>query len=194
MQPWTLHVGASFTDVPETNLFYSWIETLLHARVTGGCAAGQYCPAAPNTRAQMAVFLLKAFEGDAYVPPACTGVFGDVPCPSLFADWIEDLASRGVTAGCGGGNYCPNSSVSRDQMAVFLLKTLEGPGYAPPACTGVFGDVPCPSLFANWIEDLVARGITAGCGGGNYCPANPVSRDQMAVFLSKTFGLTLYGP
>ncbi|MGH9379981.1 MAG: hypothetical protein ACRD2Z_05160 [Thermoanaerobaculia bacterium] len=191
---WELHIGDSFTDVPRTSLFYSWIETLLHNGVTGGCTATTYCPSATNTRDQMPVFLLKALEGPGYAPPSCTGVFDDVPCPSLFANWIEDLVARGVTAGCGGGNYCPSNPVIRDQMAVFLLKTLEGPGYAPPSCTGVFGDVPCPSLFANWIEDLVDRGITAGCGGGNYCPANPVSRDQMAVFLSRTFGLGLYGP
>ncbi|MGH9243492.1 MAG: BACON domain-containing protein, partial [Acidimicrobiales bacterium] len=197
VKTWTLHVGSSFTDVVDTNLFYSWIETLFHARVTGGCAPGQYCPAGPNTRGQMAVFLLKAFEGPGYAPPDCvegSEVFADVPFDNLFCSWIEELAGRGVTAGCGGGNYCPNSSVSRDQMSVFLLKTLEGSGYTPPACTGVFGDVPCPSLFANWIEDLVARSITAGCGGGNYCPASPVSRDQMAVFLTRTFGLALYGP
>jgi len=36
--------------------------------------------------------------------------------------------------------------------------------------------------------------VTGGCGGGNYCPSNPVARDQMAVFLTKTFALTLYGP
>ncbi len=191
---WTLHIGDSFSDVPRSSLFYLWIETLLHAKVTGGCGAGAYCPAGPNTRAQMSVFLLKALEGGSYVPPACSGVFGDVPCPSTFANWIEDLVARGITAGCGGGGFCPDAAVSRDQMAVFLLKTLEGSGYAPPACGGVFGDVPCPSLFANWIEDLVARGITAGCGGGNYCPSAAVSRDQMAVFLGKTFALTLYGP
>jgi hypothetical protein len=79
-------------------------------------------------------------------------------------------------------------------MAVFLLKTLLGSGYVPPNCSGVFGDVPCPSTFAAWIEDLAARAITGGCGGGNYCPTNPNTRGQMAVFLTKTFGLALYGP
>ncbi len=47
----------------------------------------------------------------------------------------------------------------------------------------------CPSLFADWIEELSAEGITAGCGGGNYCPSTPNSRGQMAVFLVKTFQL-----
>jgi hypothetical protein len=53
----------------------------------------------------------------------------------------------------------------------------------------MFGDVPCPSLFADWIEQLAAEGITGGCGGGNYCPSSPSTRGQMAVFLTRTFGL-----
>ena len=58
-------------------------------------------------------------------------------------------------------------------MAVFLLKAKHGLCYAPPPCTGIFPDVPCPSTFANWIEALAAEGITGGCGGGNYCPQQP---------------------
>jgi hypothetical protein len=81
-------------------------------------------------------------------------------------------------------------------MAVFLLKTLLGSGYTPPACTGtVFLDVPCTGgIFDPWIEDLAGRSITGGCGGGNYCPGSPNTRGQMAVFLTKTFNLLLYGP
>ena len=74
-------------------------------------------------------------------------------------------------------------------MAPFLLKTEHGPAYVPPACAGVFSDVTCPSLFADWIERLAAEGITAGCGAGHYCPTSPNTRGQMAVFLVKTFGL-----
>ena len=137
----------------------------------------------------MAVFLLKSEHGSAYVPPPCTGVFADVPCPSLFADWIEQLAAEGITAGCGGDNYCPSLPVTRAQMAVFLLKTKHGSAFVPPPCTGIFGDVPCPSLFADWIEQLAAEQITGGCGGGNYCPDNPNTRAQMSAFLVKTFGM-----
>jgi hypothetical protein len=75
-------------------------------------------------------------------------------------------------------------------MAVLLLRTFEGAAYTPPACvTATFGDVPCSSSFAPWIYELVARNITGGCGGGNYCPANPATRGQMAVFVIKTFSL-----
>ncbi|HEX4441094.1 MAG TPA: choice-of-anchor tandem repeat GloVer-containing protein [Thermoanaerobaculia bacterium] len=148
-------------------------------------AAPLYCPNSFVRRDQMAVFLLKTEHGAAHVPPDCVGAFPDVACPGLFADWIEELSSEGITAGCGGGDYCPLSPVTREQMAVFLLKTEHGTAFNPPACTGVFADVPCPSLFAPWIEALASEGVTGGCGAGNYCPANPVTRAQMAVFLLK---------
>jgi hypothetical protein len=193
---WALHVGESFGDMPQTSGFYRSVETLLHRGVTAGCGPSLYCPAASTTREQMAVFLLLAKEASTYAPPVCTSpMFADVPASSPFCPWIEELARRGVTSGCGGGNYCPSAAVSREQMAVFLLRTLD-PTLSPPACAppNTFNDVPETSAFCRWIEELGRRGVTSGCGGGNYCPADPVTREQMAVFLTGTFGLTLYGP
>ena len=67
--------------------------------------------------------------------------------------------------------------------------------YTPPACTGLFADVACPGGFAvNWIEQFALDGITAGCGGGNYCPDNPVTRAQMAVFVEKAMRGTANWP
>jgi len=191
-----IHIGNSFADVPSSGGQYRFIETLFHFGVTAGCGNGNYCPVSNNTRAQMAVFLLVGANGAGYAPPPCTTpVFNDVPCSSGFAPWVDQLASLGVTAGCGNNNYCPNDPVTRAQMAVFLLRTAEGNAYSPPACvTPTFADVPCSSGFAKWVDELARRGITAGCGGGNFCPGNPVTRGQMAVFLTTTFGLTLYAP
>ncbi len=180
---------ADFLDVPQGDAFHDYVESVFRSGITAGCGGGNYCRNNSVTRAQMAVFLLKAKHGAIYVPPACTGVFGDVACPSAFADWIEQLSAEGITGGCGGGNYCPDNPVQRNQMAVFLLKAEHGSGYVPPACGGIFGDVACPSLFADWIERLAAEGITGGCGSGNYCPTNSNTRGQMAVFLVKTFNL-----
>ncbi|HTR03957.1 MAG TPA: S8 family serine peptidase [Thermoanaerobaculia bacterium] len=193
---WKVHVGGSFSDVPSTDPFYFFIEDLFHNGVTGGCADGVYCRDMAVTRAQMAVFLLKAKHGFAYVPPSCAGAFSDVACPSAFADWIEELAAEGVTAGCGGGLYCPGSPVSRRQMAVFLLKAKEGSSYAPPSATGIFEDVEQTDPFAPWIEDLYGRQITGGCSTSPllYCPDQANTRGQMAVFVVKTFNLLLYGP
>ncbi len=191
---WTLHVGRSFSDVPTSSPVYRFVENLFHNGVTGGCGGGNYCPGNLTNRAQMAVFLLVSKEGPFYAPlPAEGTAFADVPASNPFAKWIEELARRGVTAGCGGGNYCPGASVTRAQMSVFLLVTLEGSGYTPPPAVGTFGDVPVSNPFAKWIEELARRGVTAGCGGGNYCPDAAITRGQMAVFLSTTFGLSLYG-
>jgi glucose/arabinose dehydrogenase len=188
--PGTLPQGwfADFLDVPQANPFHDDVEKIFRLAITAGCGGGNYCPSSSVTRQQMAVFLLKSEHGSGYQPPACTGVFGDVPCPSQYANWIERLFAEGITAGCGGGDYCPSTPVLRQQMAVFLLKTQHGASYLPPACSGTFGDVPCPSQYANWIEQLHNEGVTAGCGGGDYCPAAPVLRGQMATFLVRTFG------
>jgi hypothetical protein len=192
---WRVHIGDSFSDVPRANPFYRFIETLLHHGVTSGCAANTYCPASPTTREGMSVFVLVAKEGEGYAPPDCTvPVFADVPPASPFCPWIEELARRGVVGGCGGGNYCPADAVTREQMAVFVLRTLD-PELNPPACvTPVFADVPPSSPFCRWIEELARRGVVTGCGGGNYCPTTAVTREQMGVFISVTFGLSLYGP
>lgn len=182
--------ATDFLDVANSNPFSSDIIRVLRAGITAGCGGGNYCPGDAVSRAQMAVFLLKAEHGFFHVPSPCVGVFSDVACPGAFAaDWIEQLSAEGITAGCGGGNFCPGGVVSRAQMSAFLLKAEHGSSYVPPPCIGVFGDVPCGSPFADWIEQLFHENVTAGCGGGNYCPSGPNTRAQMAVFLAKTFGL-----
>jgi len=180
---------ADFLDVPGGQQFYSYVTTLVRNKITVGVGGGNYGVAAPTLRQQMAVFILKAEHGLCYTPPACSGVFTDVPCSSNFAPWIEQMAAEGITGGCGGTNFCPTAPVRRDQMAVFLLKAEHGSSYAPPPCAGVFTDVACPSTFANWIEQLAAEQITGGCGGTNYCPLSNNTRGQMAVFMTKTFHL-----
>ncbi|MBI3174284.1 MAG: S-layer homology domain-containing protein [Chloroflexi bacterium] len=184
----------TFSDVGGNSSFWPYIEGIYFAGITGGCATAPdllYCPTNNVTRAEMAVFLLRAKYGSAYVPPAVgasTG-FADVPTSSVYAPWIKQLAAEGVTSGCGGGNYCPNDSVTRAQMSVFLLRTHDGSAYVPPAATGVFNDVSTSYWAAAWIEELNTRGISTGCGGGAFCPDNNVTREQMAVFLSRTFGI-----
>ena len=50
----------TFGDVPDTHPFYQYIEALSASGITGGCGNDNYCPNAPLTRGQMAVFLAKA--------------------------------------------------------------------------------------------------------------------------------------
>jgi len=130
------------------------------------------------------------------------GSFADVP-QDAFYPFIENLFHNRVTGGggCGAGLYCGEDGVLRQQMAVFLLKAAYGADFTPPSAAGdVFDDVPASSPFAPWIEELARIGVTAGCTSPpppalpSYCPTNPVNRQQMAVFLMKTWLGTNFTP
>lgn len=130
--------GASFVPPPPTGLFADvpvsywaapYIEQIFAESITAGCAASplRFCPDDNLTRAEMAVFLLRAKHGAAYVPPVATGtVFTDVPSTYWAASWIEQLAAEGITTGCASSpaRFCPEDSVRRDQMAAFLVRTF----------------------------------------------------------------------
>ena len=182
-------------DVPYSYWAWEWIETLYRNGVTAGCSTNppMYCPEDLVTRAQMAVFLERGVHGSDYQPPAVGGGtgFNDVVVNHWAAAWIKQLAADGITTGCGGGNYCPEDPVTRVQMAIFLLRAKYGAVYTPPAVEGStdFNDVPTNYWAAAWIKQLALEGITSGCGNGNYCPDDPVTRAQMAVFLVRTFNL-----
>ena len=183
----------TFQDVPPGYWAFNEIEQLAASGITGGCATNpkRYCPTSPVNRDQMAVFLLRAIESPSYNPPAATGVFADVATNYWAAAFIEEFYSRSITSGCGTNplRYCPQSPVKRDQMAVFLLRSKYGAAYQPPPATGIFADVPTNYWAAAWIEQLYNEGIAGGCSTTprNYCPGNTVTRDQMAVFLVRTF-------
>jgi uncharacterized repeat protein (TIGR02543 family) len=182
-----------FADVPDGYWARPFIERLYLKQITGGCANNplRYCPSTNVNRAMMAVFVLRAAHGSDFTPPTATGtVFADVPADGFAAAWIEQLAAEGITGGCGGGNYCPTKPVTRAQMAVFLVKAMYGTAYVPPTASGaIFGDVPADGFAAAFIEQLVADGITGGCGGGNFCPNKYITRAEMAVFLVAAFNL-----
>jgi len=116
--------------------------------------------------------------------------FLDVDGSHPFHYYVTKLVANAITAGVGGGFYGVDLPTLREQMAVFLLKAKHGLCFTPPPCQGIFDDVPCPATaqfpYSDWIEELAAEQITAGCDVGKFCPEQPVQRDQMAVFLLKT--------
>jgi M6 family metalloprotease-like protein len=185
----------SFGDVSPTYWAWRWIEGLYAAGVTTGCDNGNYCPEDNATRAQIAVLLLRAKYGSGYIPPAFTGSFADVPIYYWAADWIDQLYTEGITNGCGTDplRYCPERDVTRAETAVFLLRTKYGSSYTPPPATGIFADVQVDYWAANWIEQLYTEGITTGCNANplSYCPDSNATRAEVAVFLARTFNLSL---
>lgn len=122
------------------------------------------------------------FDATAYAPTG-NGMFWDDDNSVLEAD-IEKLAAAGITSGCGNGMFCPNESVTRGQMAAFLVRALDLPAAGPFGFTDTANNT-----FAADIDSLAAAGITTGCGGGAYCPNDAVTRAQMAAFLARALDL-----
>jgi len=127
------YVGNStgFNDVPTNHWAAAWIKQLFAEGITGGCvwSPPYYCPEDTTTHAQMAVFLLRSKYTAAYTPPpvgSSTGYY-DVPTNHWAAAWIKQLRIEGIAVGCGGGNYCPESNVTRAQMAGLLVRTFNLP-------------------------------------------------------------------
>lgn len=185
----TVH-GPKFADVPCEFAFYPWIERVTDTGVMETCGSGNFCPTGPVTRADMAVFIIRAM-GE--TPAPCTGYFADVPIGSYGCGHIERLVQLGVVAGCSAGPprlYCPVGLVNRGQMAVFIVKARElaDARWAPwPRATATFADVPTTHPFHRFVERLVLEQVTDGCGGGNYCPTTTINRGQMAVFIARAF-------
>ena len=172
-----------FGDVAEDTYYSVPVATLAELGVFAGteCAQG-FCPDDPIDRKTMAVWVVRVLDG-ADPPAVSESRFDDVDMGSFFAPFIERLAELGVTGGCGDGSgFCPDQTVSRAQMAVFLRRAYGLPAGADPG----FSDVPGDAWYADAVSSLAASAITGGCGDGtNFCPAQDTNRAQMATFIHR---------
>jgi hypothetical protein len=170
--------------VPLDHVFVSAIRRLADAGITKGCNPPEntrFCPSDFVTRGQFAAFLVRAMSLPEYTGPDRFSDDDD----SVFEGAIERLAQAGVTVGCNppdNTRFCPDSRVTRGQMAAFLVRALASPEY-----TGAdrFGD-DNDSVFQDAIERLAQAGVTVGCNpptNSSFCPDSHVTRGQMATFL-----------
>jgi hypothetical protein len=197
-----VYQGRDFLDVPSSHPYYTYIGKIAARGVTLGCGNNNYCPDQIVPREQMAAFIIRAL-GDPNPPPPPGQRFLDVPPSNQFYAFIEQMAVRQITLGCGGGNYCPSSDVLHEQMAAFIMRSLAMS--SPPAPQSQrFPDVPSTNSFYAFIDAYAARGIWNGvpggsedwtghpdgpCAAGNFCPGKRVSRAQMSKILVKAFNL-----
>jgi hypothetical protein len=172
----------SFSDVSRNSTHGRAIETLARSGVTMGCGSGRYCPDRRVSRAEMGTFLARSGA----MLPQQPGTFTDTAKTAVHAANIEAIRRDGVTTGCASTRFCPTRDVTRAEMASFLARAK---GLPIRGATTRFGDVTDGSTHAGAIEALARAGITNGCGNGNYCPDRPVTRSEMASFLTRTFAL-----
>jgi hypothetical protein len=123
--------------------------------------------------------------------------------PGTGFEPVTPLGATGATPGCGLFSVTPSGPLVIDNAnATYWVHVTTDAGTAFDSArvyyqlqvsaapgTATFGDVPTTHPFFQFVEALVASGITAGCGGGNYCPDASLTRGQMAAFLAKGLGL-----
>ena len=176
--------GGTYTD-DDGSTHEGAIEAIAAAGITAGCGGTRFCPDVSVTRAQMASFLARALE----LEPTTDTPFTDVS--GTHAANIGAIAQAGISTGCEQPNaFCPDDAVTRAQMASFLARALE----LEPTTDTPFTDV--SGTHAANIGAIAQAGITLGCDGTGtrYCPTTPVTRAQMATFLTRGLGLTPIEP
>lgn len=178
---------AGFSDSSDAGVHQTAVETLAGWGYFEGteCDTDMFCPNDPMKRWVMAVWLVRVLGHKPLNTD--TSQFADVEADEWWSPYTERLAKLEVTAGCKTDplSYCPDRSVTRAQMATFLVRAFDLEE-APPAG---FVDTEESVHSAN-IDALAAAGITAGCKTDplSYCPDKPVTRAQMATFLHRAIG------
>jgi S-layer homology domain len=128
-----------------------------------------------------------ALSNCVFVPNANVNSFGASGCSAISTSGIGHQVDN-------LGHFLVLVAEFQAEDNPFLTITGAAVGYrlqvSPPPAQATFNDVPTTHPFFRFIEALAASGITAGCGGGNFCPDQPLTRGQMAVFLAKALGLS----
>jgi hypothetical protein len=177
--------AARYPDVPASSTHARAIDCVTWWRVAQG-GAGGYNPGGHVSRAQMASFLARAvLESGGTLPERPRDAFPD-DAGSVHQDAINRLAAAGLVQGGADGRYRPDEVVTREQMATFLVRTVQHrTGTAPRATQDWFYDDETSAHQAA-INAAAEAGLAGGNGSGLYAPRTPVRRDQMATFLSRT--------
>jgi hypothetical protein len=183
--------GVGFADVPSTYWAYSYIMAIYNADITTGCSQNplSYCPEDYVTREQMAAFIVRAVEGEPPVNYCDSGApFLDIAPGTWSCRYIKRLYELGITTGYQDGSYRPYDLVSREQMAAFIVRAVEGEPPEDYCALGIpFPDVASSMWSCDYIKRLKELSITTGYGDGTYGPYDLVSRAQMAAFLARAF-------
>ena len=185
--------SGDYPDVASDSYYTAAVQELSEKGVFTGteCDEG-FCPDDPIDRATMAVWTVRILDGADPLPVTSTR-FADVDAAHRYAAFIERFAELGVTRGCGDGTeFCPDDTVTRAEMAVFLTRALDLDEGPDPGFDDGFDDVPSYTWYASEVASLAASGITRGCGDGSgFCPGRATARAQMAAFLYRAINRSL---
>jgi len=188
--PW-LTVQA-YADVDPSLPYFDYINVLSVWQATAGCSVtptARFCPNDIVTRNQMAALLIRSMFGSTFTYTQ-TPYFTDVPSTDPFFPYIQKLRDLGITKGCGATAFCPGDPINRWAAAILIIRgklaSLAGDNFPFPAAPYAV-DVPPNDLGFPFIQKMYELGITSGCTATAYCPDRVITRQEMAVFLTRAF-------
>jgi hypothetical protein len=118
-------------------------------------------------------------------PPSTTTSFTDVPSTHFAFTAIEKLKARGIVNGCTATTFCPNSKLTRGEMATMFARLLSG----DVSYDGVSAYTDVPSAIRADVREAVARDVMESCSTGGFCHAGSVTRASMAVYAVRATGM-----
>ncbi len=187
----------TFPDVEPDHWAYDAINACVDAGIVSGFPDGLYRLDRPVDRASMAAYIARGVAGGEDSVPAGPEepTFSDVPVDHWAYKHIEYVVASSIVTGYVNGTYQPTWTVTRAQMAVFVARAIVDPtgdeglaDYEPPA-TPSFLDVPADYWCYEYVEYLSQEEIISGYPDGLYRPTAEVTRDQMALYVARAFGL-----
>lgn len=129
---------------------------------------------------------------NAYFPWATSQEFTDVPPTSSAFSPVNVMRLWGITQGCTPTAFCPQGTLTRRQMAVFIIRALYGDTFAYPG-TPYFTDVPVSDSTFPYVQKMRELGITVGCTATAFCPEMPLERWMGATFIIRAKMMKLFG-
>ncbi|MCY4621427.1 MAG: S-layer homology domain-containing protein [bacterium] len=193
--------SAGFEDVSARSVARDAINCMVHYGIMPGTSSTMFEPDLGVTRQEMALILIRA-AGPAGIdiPRARDQGFDDIGhLPANVRDSINQLAQLDITHGTTDTTYTPERVVNRREMAQFFTRFLRE---APVGEGGVDVEsvIPDDRVFTD-IEELphdpysairliYELGVTEGTTTTTYSPTDPVTRAQMALFVSRMLAHT----
>ena len=179
-----------FADVPRAHPAWADVQFVSARELMSGYGETQFAPDDIMSRAMMAVFMTRLFDIPV-VPGPNNPTFGDMPTSHWAYDYIEALYAAGLTNGCNLQEmlYCPDDPVVRAAAATFLMHGL---GYDPDSAPAnpYYTDIDASHWGFPWVQWATKEGIMSGCGGGKFCPGDPLTRAAVASAGRKVVLLT----
>ncbi|MFS0724916.1 S-layer homology domain-containing protein [Paenibacillus sp. 1P07SE] len=173
----------SFADVPQTHWAHRTLQVLAARHIVSGMSETQFVPSGLTTRAEFTALLVRALglEGDA---SASALAFSDVAQGAWYAAEVAAAYEAGLVQGVSAGRFDPQAQITREQMAVMIVRAFELAGGQTPDAPGGLEQYSDRTELSSWAADAAAQAVAAGLMQGTatdtFDPLAQATRAQTA--------------